>query len=648
MDDPTRRRSGGRAARQALRLAAHAEHIPFLTRKLAPFEVLGEEGLALIEHNADVILEEVGVEFRGDPDALRYPRGRRRHRRPSASDSRADVPVIVQAALCQFTSTPGTRHATSRIGGTAHGLRAELRLAVRPRSRRRPPLRDARRLPELREARRMLAVPASLGAAPCAEPVDLPVNKRHLEMVYAHMRFSDKPFMGSVTAPERARDTVEMARLTFGADYLEDHTVILSLINANSPLVWDATMLGAARAYAEANQATLLTPFILAGAMAPVTAAGVRPDPRRGARRDGVRPARPARRARRLRLVRVVDVDAVGRADVRDARAGPRALRDGGARPAARRPVPLRRQPVCLEDRRRPGRLRVGEHDAADGPRGGQLRPPRGRLARGRPRDRVREVHPRRRSVRDGGRVRQGRGPVGERPGARRHPGQRTRASTSSAPPTRWPTSRPRSTAPRSPTTTASSSGRRTARSTRPSGPTRSGSGCWPSTRRRRSTRASTRPCSSSWRSARRRCRTRRSDGGAPRPAWSRSSGRARARRHRAGRWRSGRSLLTRSSSSSRSRISATRSPICRRAWVSVTASPAKGIDATLDWAGRLQADGFRAILISSGHDDRGPGRAGRPAGARPRGGADPAPSSSVAMPTSPGSTSTGSRSSAR
>ena len=106
------------------------------------------------------------------------------------------------------------------------------------------------------------------------EPVDVPVNKRHLDMVYSHMKYSDKPFMGSVTAPERARDTVAMARILFGADYLEDHAVVLSLINANSPLVWDSTMLGAARAYAEANQATLITPFILAGAMSPVTVAG--------------------------------------------------------------------------------------------------------------------------------------------------------------------------------------------------------------------------------------------------------------------------------------------------------------------------------------------------------------------------------------
>ena len=106
------------------------------------------------------------------------------------------------------------------------------------------------------------------------EPVDLPVNKRHYDMVYAHMRYSDKPFMGSVTHPQRARDTVEMARILFGAEELESKCVILSLVNANSPLVWDSSMLGAARAYAEANQAVIMTPFILAGAMSPATVAG--------------------------------------------------------------------------------------------------------------------------------------------------------------------------------------------------------------------------------------------------------------------------------------------------------------------------------------------------------------------------------------
>jgi trimethylamine--corrinoid protein Co-methyltransferase len=65
-----------------------------------------------------------------------------------------------------------------------------------------------------------------------------------------------------------------MARILFGKDYLDDHCVVLSLINANSPLVWDSSMLGAARAYAEANQAVIMTPFILAGAMSPATVAG--------------------------------------------------------------------------------------------------------------------------------------------------------------------------------------------------------------------------------------------------------------------------------------------------------------------------------------------------------------------------------------
>ena len=106
------------------------------------------------------------------------------------------------------------------------------------------------------------------------EPVDVPVNKRHLDMVYSHIRYSDKPFMGSVTAPERAEDTVAMAKIVFGDDFVENNTVVTSLINANSPMVFDETMLGALKVYARHNQACIVTPFILAGAMSPVTVAG--------------------------------------------------------------------------------------------------------------------------------------------------------------------------------------------------------------------------------------------------------------------------------------------------------------------------------------------------------------------------------------
>jgi trimethylamine--corrinoid protein Co-methyltransferase len=106
------------------------------------------------------------------------------------------------------------------------------------------------------------------------EPVDLPVNKRHFDMLYSHIKYSDKPFMGSVTASERAQDCVDMAKIVFGEEFVDQNAVMSSLINANSPLTYDSTMLGAATVYARNNQATIISPFILAGAMSPVTVAG--------------------------------------------------------------------------------------------------------------------------------------------------------------------------------------------------------------------------------------------------------------------------------------------------------------------------------------------------------------------------------------
>ena len=270
------RRTGGREGRRAVRLSHQVERLPYLTRTLAPFEVLGEEGLSIIENNADTILQEVGIDFRGDADALRL-----------LADAGADVQgerVRFPRGMCrQIVQATAPRQFTQYARNEANNVEIGGMHTVFAPNYGSPFVRDldnGRRYGTIEDFRNFVKLAYMSphlhhsGGTVC-EPVDVPVNKRHLDMVYSHIRYSDKPFMGSVTAPERARDTVEMARITFGADYLEDHCVILSLINANSPLVWDSTMLGAARAYAEANQATLMTPFILAGAMAPVTAAGV-------------------------------------------------------------------------------------------------------------------------------------------------------------------------------------------------------------------------------------------------------------------------------------------------------------------------------------------------------------------------------------
>ena len=275
--EPTRgtRRPSGRDAKRAARTARASNSVPYITRKIPYYEVLGEEGLALIERNADTILEEIGIEFREDPEALQVlkaagceVRGERVHfpRGLCRSLIRAHAPA-------QFTQHARNPARTVEIGGKntvfapAYGS---------PFIRNLDEGRRYARIEDFRNFVKLAYMANSLhhsGGTIC-EPVDLPVNKRHYDMVYSHIKYSDKPFMGSVTAPERAADTVEMAKIVFGEKFLETNTVITSLINANSPMVWDFAMLGSAEAYAEANQAVIITPFILSGAMSPVTVAG--------------------------------------------------------------------------------------------------------------------------------------------------------------------------------------------------------------------------------------------------------------------------------------------------------------------------------------------------------------------------------------
>src|SRR5919202_1190676 len=104
------------------------------------------------------------------------------------------------------------------------------------------------------------------------EPNDRPLDSRHLDMVYALQTLSDKPYMGSVISGENARDTVAMGEIVFGGpEALQHAPVSISLINCNSPLRWDDRMLSAMVEYNRARQAVVMTPFLLMGAMSPVS-----------------------------------------------------------------------------------------------------------------------------------------------------------------------------------------------------------------------------------------------------------------------------------------------------------------------------------------------------------------------------------------
>ena len=93
-------------------------------------------------------------------------------------------------------------------------------------------------------------------------------------MLFSHIIYSDKPFMGSVTAPERARDSIDMVKILFGDDFVNKNTVLTSLININSPLTFDSIMMGALEEYVSNQQACIISPFIVGGAMSPVSVAG--------------------------------------------------------------------------------------------------------------------------------------------------------------------------------------------------------------------------------------------------------------------------------------------------------------------------------------------------------------------------------------
>jgi len=105
------------------------------------------------------------------------------------------------------------------------------------------------------------------------EPTDEPVPTRHLDMLFAHIKYSDKAFMGSVTDPVNAADSVTMAEMVFGREKIRETPGLLSLINVSSPRRYDDRMLGDILVYAKARQALLITPFLMSGAMSPVSAA---------------------------------------------------------------------------------------------------------------------------------------------------------------------------------------------------------------------------------------------------------------------------------------------------------------------------------------------------------------------------------------
>jgi trimethylamine---corrinoid protein Co-methyltransferase len=274
MGEMRKRRSGGGAARRAERTAVKIETAKYIERNIPNFEVLSDEALEIIETNAETVLAEIGVNFVNNPGALDLWRDAG----AEVEGERVRIPRGLARALCKTAPSSFTQHARNPDKNVVIGGRNMVCAPVYG-----PPfVRDSdggRRYATIEDFRKFVKLGYMSkylhhsGGTLC-EPTDVAVNKRHLDMLHAHMTLSDKPFMGSVTEPSRARDSVEMCEILFGREFVADNVVMTSLININSPLTFDDVMMGALEIYARAGQACIISPFIVGGAMAPVSVAG--------------------------------------------------------------------------------------------------------------------------------------------------------------------------------------------------------------------------------------------------------------------------------------------------------------------------------------------------------------------------------------
>ena len=245
------------------------------SRKIPAYALLNEQALIAIEDQADWILQEIGVEFRGDTAALDLFAAAG----ATVAGARVTFAPGLARQLCatapsEFKLIGRDPVNTVTLGGSNVVLMPGYGSPFVS------DLEQGRRYATLQDFQNFVKLTYSTswlhhsGGTVC-EPTDVPVNKRHLDMVLAHLTLSTKPFMGGVTSPERAQDNIDMARLVFGEAFMEENAVMQANINVNSPLIYDDTMSGALRVYASANQCVCVSPAIFAGAMGPLSPAAV-------------------------------------------------------------------------------------------------------------------------------------------------------------------------------------------------------------------------------------------------------------------------------------------------------------------------------------------------------------------------------------
>ena len=266
------RRSGGREARRRERAAPMA-CFPTLVRRIPVYDILADEAVELIHQESCRILEDVGIEFRDEEAAAMWKAAGADVTGYRVRIDRAQLMDLVGLIPPHYTMHARNPERTVTVGGDKAIF---VPMYGAPYVRDLDNVRRYGSLADLENFHRLAYMAPALHSTSSiiCEPMDVAVPRRHLSIIYSALKHSDKPFMGIVTARERAADTMHMAGLVFGHDFVRDNTVLTSVVNCNSPLVWDATMLDALKVYAAHNQPCLLSPFALCGASTPASTVG--------------------------------------------------------------------------------------------------------------------------------------------------------------------------------------------------------------------------------------------------------------------------------------------------------------------------------------------------------------------------------------
>ncbi len=262
-----------RQSRRAERTAVSFDSLPSLQRGLPFVDVMTEEQLHKLHDASMRILENKGIDFRDDESAELW-----RAAGATVNGHHIKIPRELLLQLISTVPSSYTMHArnperTVKLGDghtcfvPAYGAPKIIDFDGTRRNARMEDFDNFAKLAYMAPAMHMTG-------GVLVEPMDVDVPVRHLYMMRSLLRYSDKPFMGMVLGADKALDSIEMVKRVFGEDYLETHTVMTSLANGNSPLVWDQTMLDAAKVYARNNQAMLYSPFGLCGASTPASSVG--------------------------------------------------------------------------------------------------------------------------------------------------------------------------------------------------------------------------------------------------------------------------------------------------------------------------------------------------------------------------------------